>query len=105
MDAGYSRNTASVLENVIWPDISTLSEYLNSRFTFLFTPQFHYQDEHEPVSQELEYFFRLLHEKQFEAGLSSTRDTDTSIREKLQKDTSVYRTFLQHYRFLSLYAK
>ena len=45
MDAGYSRNTASVLENVIWPDISTLSEYLNSRFTFLFTPQFHYQDE------------------------------------------------------------
>mgnify|MGYP000784329370 FL=1 len=46
MDAGYSRNTASVLENVIWPDISTLSEYLNSRFTFLFTPQFHYQDEH-----------------------------------------------------------
>ena len=33
------------------------------------------------------------------------RDTDTSIREKLQKDTSVYRTFLQHYRFLSLYAK
>ena len=77
MDADYSRNTASVLENVIWPDISTLSEYLNSRFTFLFTPQFHYQDEHEPVSQELEYFFRLLHEKQFEAGLSSTRDTDT----------------------------
>ena len=56
MDADYSRNTASVLENVIWPDISTLSEYLNSRFTFLFTPQFHYQDEHEPVSQELEYF-------------------------------------------------
>ena len=48
MDADYSRNTASVLENVIWPDISTLSEYLNSRFTFLFTPQFHYQDEHEP---------------------------------------------------------
>lgn len=105
MDASYSRNTASVLENVIWPDISTLSEYLNSRFTFLFTPQFYYQDEHEPVSQELEYFFRLLHEKQFEAGLSSTRDTDTSIREKLQKDTSVYRTFLQHYRFLSIYAK
>lgn len=34
MDADYSRNTASVLENVIWPDISTLSEYLNSRFTF-----------------------------------------------------------------------
>lgn len=63
MDTYYSRNTSSVLENLVWPDIANLSEYTNSRFTFLFTPQFDYADENAPSTAELEYFFRLFHEK------------------------------------------
>lgn len=101
----YSRNTSAVLENVIWPDLSNLAESTGSKFTFLLTPQIDYTDHNEPSTSELEYFFRLFHEKNFEAGLSTYRDNQTSLQEKLIRDNQTFQTFLSHYRFLSIYAK
>ena len=99
----YSRNTSSLLENIIWPDLSNLSEATGKKFTFFLTPQFDYTDGLEPSSSEMEYFFRLFREKGFEAGLSSYRSNSTSIQDKFTADAKFFNTFLKHYRFLSVY--
>jgi hypothetical protein len=101
----YSRNTSAVLENIIWPDLSTLCATTDSTFTFLLTPQFYYGDTNTPATAELEYFFRLFKEKSFEAGLSTTRESNTSLQEKFAEDYNTFNTFLKHYRFMSLFAE
>lgn len=104
MQEYYSRNTASVLENIIWPDLSNLSEATGKKFSFLITPQFNYTDNLEPSSNEMEYFFRLFREKGFEAGLSTYHNNGISLKDKFAKDAKFFETFLKHYRFLSVYA-
>jgi hypothetical protein len=100
----YSRSTSAVLENIVWPDLSTLCAATDSKFTFLLTPQFYYNDENTPSTTELEYFFRLFKEKGFEAGFSTTRDSTVTLQDKLNKDYSTFNAFLKNYRFLSVFA-
>lgn len=99
----YSRNTSSLLENIIWPDLSNLSETTGKKLTFFLTPQFNYTDGLEPSNSEMEYFFRLFREKSFEAGLSAYRSNSTTIQDKFTADAKFFNTFLKHYRFLSVY--
>ena len=81
----YLRNTSSLLENVIWPDISNLAESTGARFTFMAAPQ--------------------ISEISSEAGLTTTRDDATSIDEKLTADAGIFSNYLSNYKFTSIIAR
>lgn len=101
----YLRNTSSLLENVIWPDISNLAESTGARFTFMAAPQINYSDNNLVSVREMDYFFRLFSEKSSEAGLTTTRDDATSIDEKLTADVGIFSNYLSNYKFTSIIAR
>lgn len=101
----YLRNTSSLLENVIWPDISNLAESTGARFTFMAAPQINYSDNSLVSVREMDYFFRLFSEKSSEAGLTTTRDDATSIDEKLTADAGIFSNYLSNYKFTSIIAR
>lgn len=101
----YLRNTSSLLENVIWPDISNLAESTGARFTFMAAPQINYSDNNLVSVREMDYFFRLFSEISSEAGLTTTRDDATSIDEKLTADAGILSNYLSNYKFTSIIAR
>ena len=101
----YLRNTSSLLENVIWPDISNLAESTGARFTFMAAPQINYSDNNHVSVREMDYFFRLFSEISSEAGLTTTRDDATSIDEKLTADAGIFSNYLSNYKFTSIIAR
>lgn len=101
----YLRNTSSLLENVIWPDISNLAESTGARFTFMAAPQINYSDNNFVSVREMDYFFRLFSEISSEAGLTTTRDDATSIDEKLTADAGIFSNYLSNYKFTSIIAR
>lgn len=101
----YLRNTSSLLENVIWPDISNLAESTGARFTFMAAPQINYSDNNLVSVREMDYFFRLFSEISSEAGLTTTRDDATSIDEKLTADADIFSNYLSNYKFTSIIAR
>ena len=101
----YLRNTSSLLENVIWPDISNLAESTGARFTFMAAPQINYSDNNLVSVREMDYFFRLFSEISSEAGLTTTRDVATSIDEKLTADAGIFSNYLSNYKFTSIIAR
>lgn len=101
----YFRNTSSLLENVIWPDISNLAESTGARFTFMAAPQINYSDNNLVSVREMDYFFRLYSEISSEAGLTTTRDDATSIDEKLTADAGIFSNYLSNYKFTSIIAR
>lgn len=101
----YLRNTSSLLENVIWPDISNLAESTGARFTFMAAPQINYSDNNLVSVREMDYFFRLFSEISSEAGLTTTRDDATSIDEKLTADAGIFSNYLSNYKFTSIIAR
>ena len=101
----YLRNTSSLLENVIWPDISNLAESTGARFTFMAAPQINYSDNNLVSVREMDYFFRLFSEISSEAGLTTTRDDETSIDEKLTADAGIFSNYLSNYKFTSIIAR
>lgn len=104
MDAGYSRNTASVLENVIWPDISTLSEYLNSRFTFCLHRSFIIRMNTSRYRRNWSIFSACYMKNSLKPGCLP-QEIRIPPSAKSCKRYFCLPHFLQHYRFLSLYAK
>ena len=98
----YLRNTSSLLENVIWPDISNLAESTGARFTFMAAPQINYSDNNLVSVREMDYFFRLFSEISSEAGLTTTRDDASSIDEKLTADAGIFSNYLSNYKFTSI---
>lgn len=101
----YLRNTSSLLENVIWPDISNLAESTGARFTFMAAPQINYSDNNLVSVREMDYFFRFFSEISSEAGLTTTRDDATSIDEKLTADAGIFSNYLSNYKFTSIIAR
>ena len=101
----YLRNTSSLLENVIWPDISNLAESTGARFTFMAAPQINYSDNNLVSVREMDSFFRLFSEISSEAGLTTTRDDATSIDEKLTADAGIFSSYLSNYKFTSIIAR
>lgn len=101
----YLRNTSSLLENVIWPDISNLAESTGARFTFMAAPQINYSDNNLVSVREMDYFFRLFSEISSEAGLTTARDDATSIDEKLTADAGIFSNYLSNYKFTSIIAR
>lgn len=101
----YLRNTSSLLENVVWPDISNLAESTGARFTFMAAPQINYSDNNLVSVREMDYFFRLFSEISSEAGLTTTRDDATSIDEKLTADAGIFSNYLSNYKFTSIIAR
>lgn len=101
----YLRNTSSLLENVIWPDISNLAESTGARFTFMAAPHINYSDNNLVSVREMDYFFRLFSEISSEAGLTTTRDDATSIDEKLTADAGIFSNYLSNYKFTSIIAR
>lgn len=101
----YLRNTSSLLENVIWPDISNLAESTGARFTFMAAPQINYSDNNLVSVREMDYFFRLFSEISSEAGLTTTRDDASSIDEKLTADAGIFSNYLSNYKFTSIIAR
>ena len=101
----YLRNTSSLLENVVWPDISNLAESTGARFTFMAAPQINYSDNNLVSVREMDYFFRLFSEISSEAGLTTTRDDATSIDEKLTADAGIFSHYLSNYKFTSIIAR
>ena len=101
----YLRNTSSLLENVIWPDISNLAESTGARFTFMAAPQINYSDNNLVSVREMDYFFRLFSEISSEAGLTTTRDDASSIGEKLTADAGIFSNYLSNYKFTSIIAR
>ena len=101
----YLRNTSSLLENVIWPDISNLAESTGARFTFMAAPQINYSDNNLVSVREMDYVFRLFSEISSEAGLTTTRDDATSIDEKLTADAGIFSNYLSNYKFTSIIAR
>jgi hypothetical protein len=105
MDRIYSRTSSSVYRNVLWPDISALSNRLNLKMTFMVTPQFDYEDVNQPNTSEIEYFFKLFKEIRAEAGLTTARTGTTSLEKKFTEDTAFYKKSIAHFKFLSLYCQ
>lgn len=101
----YGRTSSAVMQNVIWPELYNISTGLDARFTFMVPPQLNYSDNNTPSIQELEYFFRLFKENNYEAGLTTRSDKETTVTEKLKADEDFYNAFMDRYRFLAISAR
>ncbi|MCI8428547.1 MAG: DUF2194 domain-containing protein [Lachnospira sp.] len=101
----YSRNMESMLTNLMWPEISNLIDAVGSKATFMPALQLQYKDDIQPSISSLFYFFRLMNEKSAEAGLTTTRRDNISVKDKIEADYNTYNSYLNNYSFLSIMSK
>ncbi len=100
----YSRTSDSLLLNIIWPGLITLSMKTDAKITHMMNLQLDYEDDREPNADRLQYYFKLISEQKGEVGLSDTQISSISLKEKLKKDDGFLQSNLANYEFTTFYS-
>ena len=103
MKKRYSRTMTEAMRDIIWPNLSGLTNRLGAKVTYMVTPQYNYKDSAGPDADELEYYFRLFRENGDEAGWAAYNLQDSTMRQKIVADYDTFRRNVPDYRLMSMY--
>ena len=103
MKKRYSRTMTEAMRDIIWPNLSGLTNRLGAKVTYMVTPQYNYKDSAGPDADELEYYFRLFRENGDEAGWAAYNLQDSTMRQKIVADYDTFRRNVPDYRLISMY--
>lgn len=103
MKKRYSRTMTEAMRDIIWPNLSGLTNRLGAKVTYMVTPQYNYKDSAGPDADELEYYFRLFRENGDEAGWAAYNLQDSTMRQKIVADYDTFRRNVPDYRLVSMY--
>lgn len=101
----YSRDSAAVLRDLVWPGIAAVSAHNHSYPSVCLAPKYNYKTAGAPNGETLAYYQQLLREQHGEAGISLDYAGDITLEEKLAEDGLFYQQHAKDYRMLFAYAK
>lgn len=101
----YNQPQSSFFRENVWPTIIALNERTSARISMMAAFQMDYDDGAEPLEGRLVYYLRLLKENGGEAGLTTNRFSEISLKEKLDRDLSYWRREAQNYEIRSVFLK
>ncbi len=104
MQQRYSRSAESVMRDIIWPDLMTLTSKMQAKITCMMNPQLNHTDANLPKTDALDYYFKVVREQRGEMGLSGTQKSSLPLAEKLAADDALFQAWLPTYQFTSFYA-
>lgn len=99
----YSRDTKSVLRDLVWSGIVAVAEQRDAKITGMMTPQLDYSDSIEPDEDLFEYFMKLMQEEEGETGVSLSQTSNTPIEEQLAQDSELIERVVPDYVYTSAY--
>lgn len=99
--AQYYHSSKSLCENVLWPDVVSILEATNDKFTGMIAPKLEYRDETQQASSEsLAFYLEQNEQISGELGISGDQmDSYTYYEEKIKYDTEFMKKELPEYTF------
>lgn len=104
MEKYYSRSVKQLFQETLWPGIMTTLQDQDIGLTCMLAPQYDYQDDNAPDSEQLKYYLKIFNEQSVETGLYGFDKSDIFGMWKFREDQAFIREALGSYRFSSLYA-
>lgn len=99
----YGRNTTSVQRDIVWTDITRLTNRLDAKMTFMPATKLDFQTNSYTKASDTEFYFRLFKESGAEAGLMASKNSGMTVSEKMKKDNAIFGKSVSDYAFLSVY--
>lgn len=100
----YSRSPGAVQQDVMWPGLYALSEQNQRKLTFCLMAQYDYEDDFEPLSDNVVFFLQQMKEIGGEAGQTLEYRGNVTLAEKLERDETFWKQNAAAYRFSAYYA-
>ena len=101
----YSRTPRVVQQDIFWPTLLSVLRRGGWKLTSFITPQYDYQDEIEPVADNLVFYLHQFKEAGAEAGISLRHGEEVSLPEKARRDGEFYRSLDNDYIYSAAYIK
>lgn len=101
----YNQPQSGVFREVVWPAMVALNEKTSGKISMMITTQMDYSDEYRERKGQLVYYLKMLNEYSGEAGLSTFRNSDISLEDKIARDEVYWRSETEKYRILSMYVQ
>lgn len=86
----YASGQRLLLQNIIWPGLTALSEQSGFRMTYFMTPQFLYKDDTEADPDNLVYYLRQIKEQGGELGWSADSWDGIDMADKWSRDRAFF---------------
>ncbi len=103
LNALYSRDQAGLLQTIILPDLLAMMEQSNARPTYFLSPQYDYEDDILPVTDNYVYYMQQINEQHGEAGWSMAAKPGTPVGKKAAEDGAFLSRAENRYRFTAFY--
>ena len=103
MRAVYSRDSAAVLRDLIWPGMTSVIEKTDANPSCMLSAKQSYTASGNPNPDSLTYFLQLMREVHSEGGLDLVAGDGTDATEKLKEDTDFFDRVVPNYEFQMAY--
>lgn len=103
LNALYSRDQAGLMQTILLPDLLAMMEQSSARPTYFLSPQYDYEDDILPVTDNYAYYMQQINEQRGEAGWSLEAKPGTSLGKKMAEDGEFRAKLETRYRFGAVY--
>ncbi len=100
----YSRNTAGVARDLLWPNIVQILKNYGTSYNFFAAPRLDYLNTSIQENDSLDFYLREIEKLPGDMGLSLDQISGTTLEEKLLEDSLYFQKYLPDYNFSALYA-
>ena len=101
----YGKTMQELFRDTLWPAVIAAYRQNTLGLTCMLAPQFDYEDDQWPDTEQMQYYMKRLNEERAETGLSGSNVSDTPVGQKLERDQWFMEGALPDYRFSSFYAE
>ena len=101
----YYRSSSSLLSDIVWPGLVSLSLKMNAKITCIMNPRLNYDNNNFITKDKMQLYFKLISEQQGEVGIMGTQKSNLSLKDKLNLDNEYISSNLPDYKFTTFYAE
>ena len=101
----YYRSSSSLLSDIVWPGLVSLSIKMNAKITCMMNPRLNYNNSNTITKDKMELYFKLISEMQGEVGIMGMQKTILPLKDKLNMDYEYIISNIPNYKFLTFYAE
>lgn len=103
LNALYSRDQAGLIQNIVLPDMLAIMEQCSARPTYCLAPQYDYDDNVQPATDNYVYYMQQIKEQRGEAGWSLEAKPGTDFMKKVRADSTFRAMSGNQYSFSAYY--
>lgn len=95
----YSQPVVSVIRDIIWPSLVSISEKSQLKMTCFIQPQSDYLNQIEPMKGNLKFYLQQMKEQSAEAGISMQYRKVNSLADKQREDENFFNEEGSNYKY------